>query len=73
MTFLLTLLCTGYRNILRLIEREPEAGRLRLGFFALICTTYRSRVPINGSRVDCFYLRHNQSPGNSTCPGAPYG
>lgn len=34
-TFLLTLLCTGYRNILRLIEREPEAGRLRLGFFVI--------------------------------------
>ena len=33
------LLWTGYRNILRLIGRDPEAGRLRLGFF-LIAVVY---------------------------------
>jgi O-antigen ligase len=24
---------TGYRNVLRLLDRDPEAGRLRLGYF----------------------------------------
>jgi exopolysaccharide production protein ExoQ len=33
--FLAGLLWTGYRNILRLLERDPEAGRLRLGFFVI--------------------------------------
>jgi hypothetical protein len=26
---------TGYRNILRLLETDPEAGRLRLGFLVI--------------------------------------
>lgn len=29
------LLWTGYRNILRVLERDPEAGRLRLGYFVI--------------------------------------
>lgn len=29
------LLWTGYRKILRLIEQDPQAGRLRLGFFII--------------------------------------
>ena len=32
---LAVLLWTGYRNILRLLERDPEAGRLRLGLFVI--------------------------------------
>lgn len=33
--FLAGLLWTGYRNILRLLDRDPEAGRLRLGYFVI--------------------------------------
>lgn len=33
--FLAGLLWIGYRNILRLIKRDPEAGRLRLGLFVI--------------------------------------
>jgi len=29
------LVWTGYKNILSLLERDPEAGRLRLGFFVI--------------------------------------
>jgi exopolysaccharide production protein ExoQ len=29
------LIATGYRNVLRALDREPEAGRLRLGFFVI--------------------------------------
>jgi hypothetical protein len=33
--FLASLLWTGYKNILRLLDTDPEAGRLRLGFFVI--------------------------------------
>jgi len=33
--FLAALLWTGFRNILRLLERQPDEGRLRLGFFVI--------------------------------------
>jgi exopolysaccharide production protein ExoQ len=33
--FLAVLLWTGYKNVLRLIERDPEAGRLWLGYFVI--------------------------------------
>jgi len=29
------LLWSGYKNVLRLLERDPEAGRLRLGYFVI--------------------------------------
>lgn len=29
------LMVTGYRNILRMLDRDPEAGRLRLGYFVI--------------------------------------
>ncbi|HEY6770508.1 MAG TPA: O-antigen ligase family protein [Candidatus Sulfotelmatobacter sp.] len=33
--FLAGLLWTGYRNVLQLLSRDPEAGRLRLGYFVM--------------------------------------
>jgi exopolysaccharide production protein ExoQ len=33
--FLAVLLWTGYKHVLRSIERNPEAGRLRLGYFVI--------------------------------------
>jgi exopolysaccharide production protein ExoQ len=38
-SLLAAMLWTGYRNILRLIRKDPQAGRLRLGFF-LIAVIY---------------------------------
>jgi exopolysaccharide production protein ExoQ len=35
MAFLAVLLWTGYKNVLSLIERDSEAGRLRLGYFVI--------------------------------------
>jgi len=35
LAFLAGLLWTGYKNVLRLLERDPEAGRLRLGYFVI--------------------------------------
>jgi O-antigen ligase len=35
LAFLAGLLWTGYRNILRLLDRDLEAGRLRLGYFVI--------------------------------------
>jgi exopolysaccharide production protein ExoQ len=33
--FILVLMATGYRNVLRLLDRDPEAGRLRLGYLVI--------------------------------------
>jgi exopolysaccharide production protein ExoQ len=35
-TFLAVLIWTGYKNVLRLLEKDPVEGRLRLGFFVIV-------------------------------------
>ncbi|MCU1308151.1 MAG: hypothetical protein JWN45_2846 [Acidobacteriaceae bacterium] len=32
------LMVSGYRNVLRLLDRDPDAGRLRLGYFVIAVT-----------------------------------
>ena len=35
LAFILGLMATGYRNVLRLLDRDPEVGRLRLGYLVI--------------------------------------
>jgi O-antigen ligase len=35
LAFIAGLMVIGYRNVLRLLDRDPEAGRLRLGYLVI--------------------------------------